>query len=278
MVRVVAPAFLGGSVLAGLVVGTGLRAQERPATALELVQAMVKNEDDSAAHRDRYEFVSNERSERTGGHMWTERVVEIPAGRVRLLLAEDGKPLSPEREQQERARLAAVMASPDAFLEREQTQKNDEASARKMLDLLPQGFVFDNVRLQDGVWRMDFHPNPDFSPGGIEERALHGMSGWVAIDAGQMRLLHIEGKLNKDVSIGFGLLATIRAGSCFSTDRSEIDGHWRTVRVATDIRGKAILFKTVSKNSEITRSAFRYLGPSITLAEAVGLVEQAPGS
>ncbi len=71
-----------------------------------------------------------------------------------------------------------------------------------MLDLLPKAFVFDNVRLKDGVWTMDFHPNPEYSPHGIEERVLSAMSGTVVIDAAEERLMHVEGQLPQDVSIG----------------------------------------------------------------------------
>jgi hypothetical protein len=209
--------------------------------------------------------------------MWTERVVETADGRIRFLLAIDGKPLSAEQEGAERGRLAGIVADPQSFIDKEKAQKGDEAQARKMLDLLPKAFVFDNVRLQDGAWVMDFHQNPDYSTHGIEERVLAAMSGHIAIDAKQERLIHIEAKLSQDVSIGFGLLATVKAGSHFSSDRADHDGHWRTVHVATDVRGKAVLFKAVSRDSEITRSEFRYLKPGITIAQAVTLVESTPG-
>ncbi len=62
-----------------------------PPTPLQVVSAMIAHEDDSKAHRDTYEFLSKERSERTGGQVWTERVVETSFGRVRFLLAVDGK-------------------------------------------------------------------------------------------------------------------------------------------------------------------------------------------
>ena len=249
-----------------------------PMTPLQVVSSMIAHEDDDPAHRDRYEFLSNERSDRTGGHMWTERVVETNQGRVRFLLAVDGKPLTAEQEQQERGRLAGIIASPDAFVAQEKTQKDDEAQARRMLDLLPKAFVFDNVRLEGGVWRMDFHPNPDFAPHGLEERVLYGMSGTVAIDAKQERIVHIDGTLRQDVSIGFGLLATVHAGSHFSSDRADKGGHWRTVDVRTAMQGKAILFKSVSRDSEIMRSEFHYLDPGTTIAQAVALVETAAGS
>lgn len=247
-----------------------------PLTPVQVVQGMLAHEDDDSAHRDRYEFVSNERSDRTGEHVWTERVVETDSGRVRFLLAVDGKPLTAVEEETERGRLAEIVADPAAFMARERTGKDDEAHARKLLDMLPQAFVFDHVQLENGVWRMEFHPNPDYTPHGIEERVMYGMSGWLAIDAQQQRIMHIEGKLEKDVTIGFGLLATVRAGSHFGSDRADKGGHWRTVHVLTDLRGKAILFKSVSRDSEISRSEFHYLEPGITIAQAVTLVEQ-PG-
>jgi hypothetical protein len=260
------------ALASGLLMG-GVRVHAQvQMTPLQLVNAMVAHEDDNAAHTDRYEFLSVERSDRTSGHVWTERVVETNSGRLRMLLAEDGKLLSAERQQQERARLEAIVADPAAFVKREQSQKNDEQHARQMLDMLPRAFLFDNVRLENGVWRMDFHPNPDYSPSGIEEHVLWGMSGWVAIDEAQQRMIHIEGKLAQDVSIGFGLLATIHAGSNFMSERKDMAGHWRTVHVVTDIRGKAGLFKTVSKNSDIERSEFVYLAPGITVEQAVALL------
>ena len=244
-----------------------------PPTPLQVVSAMIAHEDDTNAHRDQYEFLSKERSERTGGHVWTERVVETSFGRVRFLLAIDGKPLTPEQESTERGRLAAIVQDQEAFLARERAQKDDEASARKMLDMLARAFVFDNVRLQDGVWTMDFHPNSQYSPHGIEERVLCAMSGTVVIDEAQQRLMHVEGRLPQDVSIGFGFLATIKAGSHFSSERADEGGHWRTLHVLTAITGKAALFKSVGKDSEVTRSDFHYLHPGISIAQAVVLAE-----
>jgi hypothetical protein len=243
-----------------------------PPTPLQVVNAMIAHEEDNSAHKDTYEFLSNERSVRTGGRVWTERVVETSFGRVRFLLAVDGKPLNAEQEGAERGRLAQIVADPEAFLAKERAQKDDEAQARKMLDLLPKAFVFDNVRLKDGVWTMDMHPNPEYSPHGIEERVMCAMSGTVVIDAAQERLMHVEGRLPQDVSIGFGLV-TVKAGSHFSSDRADEDGHWRTLHVLTAINGKAVLFKSVGKDTEVTRSEFHYLQPGMTVAQAVALSE-----
>ncbi|HSY36973.1 MAG TPA: hypothetical protein VK814_14550 [Acidobacteriaceae bacterium] len=253
--------------------GQSTMVSANPPTPLQVVNAMIAHEDDNSAHKDTYEFLSKERSDRTGGRVWTERVVETSFGRVRFLLAVDGTPLNAEQEGAERGRLAVIVADPQAFLAKERAQKDDEAQARKLLDLLPKAFVFDNVRLKDGVWTMDIHPNPEYSPHGIEERVLSAMTGTVVIDATQERLMHVDGRLPQDVSIGFGLVATVKAGSHFSSDRADEDGHWRTLHVLTDVNGKAVLFKSVGKHTEVTRSEFHYLQPGMTVAQAVALAE-----
>jgi len=265
-------ALLALVLVQGVGFGQATMVSANPPTALQVVNAMIAHEDDNSAHKDTYEFLSVERSVRTGGQVWTERVVETAFGRVRYLLAVDGKPLNAEQEGVERGRLAAIVADPEAFLAKERAQKDDEASARKMLDLLPKAFVFDNVRLKDGVWTMDIHPNPEYSPHGMEERVMGAMSGTVVIDAAQERLMHVEGRLPQDVSIGFGLV-TVKAGSHFSSDRADEDGHWRTLHVLTAINGKAVLFKSVGKDTEVTRSEFHYLQPGMTVAQAVALAE-----
>ena len=87
---------------------------------------MVVNENEAAAHPDRYEYLSNERSGRTGGHLWTERVVETAPGRVRLLTAVDGRPLTLQQAQQEQARLKQIQSQPEVFIKREQNTRAEE--------------------------------------------------------------------------------------------------------------------------------------------------------
>jgi hypothetical protein len=48
------------------------------------------------------------------------------------------------------------------------------------------------------------------------------------------------------------------------------------VHVITDIRGKAALFKSVSRSSDLTRSEFHYLDRNITVSEAVDLLLHGP--
>src|SRR5580698_10012294 len=94
--------------------GTGNVRAQSSNDARRIVDTMLAHENDPAEHQHKYMYLSDERSERTGGHLWVERVVETTVGKVRLLLAEDGKPLSAERLAEERALLKEVAAHPDA--------------------------------------------------------------------------------------------------------------------------------------------------------------------
>ena len=259
-------------------VGASTAAPREAGSAQQIVATMLANENVAALHKGRYAYLSAERSDRTGGHLWTEKVVETNVGKVRMLLAEDGAPLSAERIAQERGRLAGIVADPAAFQRKEQALKDDEAHARTMLTLLSKAFLFGDVRQQGGELLIDFQPNPQYEPQSLEERVLHGMSGSMMIDAKAMRLHHIEGRMPTDVSIGFGLLATIHAGSSFATSRDPTSNsatpEWKTTLIDSAIDGKAILFKAIARNEHAEHSNFVRVPDDLSVAQAVAIAEQ----
>jgi hypothetical protein len=254
-----------------------VRAADIPTTsaaAAQIVTIMMNNENEAALHKFHYSYISRERSERTGGHLWTEKVVETSFGKMRMLLAEDGQPLSPERVGEERGRLAAILADPGAFIRKSQTTKDDEAHARQMLTLAPRAFLFENPRPDGPFLRIDYRPNPDYQTQSMEERVLHGMSGSMLVDPQALRLHHIEGHLPTDVSIGFGLLATVRAGSNFSTTRDRLgQPDWKTTELDTAINGRVIFFKSIAKNEHAEHSDFTRISNDLTIPQAIAMVE-----
>jgi hypothetical protein len=247
----------------------------QPGSAKQIVSTVMANEELAGLHRDHYAYLSKERSDRTGGHLWTEKVVETNAGKVRFLLEEDGHPLSADRIGQERGRLAGIVADPDAFAKKSQLTKDDEAHARQMLQLAPRAFLFSDARQEGDFLRIDFKPNPGYETQSMEERVLHAMSGTMLIDPQTMRLHHIEGRLPADVSIGFGLLATIRAGSSFATTRDRLgQPDWKTTLLDTAINGKAIFFKSIAKNEHAEHSNFVRISNDLSVTQAVAMAEQ----
>lgn len=243
--------------------------------AKQMVTTMLNNELTAAQHRDHYAYISRESSERTGGHLWTEKVVETNVGKIRFLLQEDGQPLSPEREAQERGRLAAIVADPAAFAKKQEAIKDDEAHARQLLSLLPHAFLFSDPRPEGNYLRIDYRPDPDYKTQSIEERILHATSGSMLVEPKALRLHLIQGRLPEDVTIGFGLLATIRAGSSFDTTRDSLgQPDWKTTRLNTDINGKAIFFKSIARKEHAEHSNFVRVSNDLTVPEAVALAEQ----
>ncbi|HEY6412284.1 MAG TPA: hypothetical protein VIX42_01270 [Edaphobacter sp.] len=259
----------------GHLLGQGSDVAQSGKTARQVVDAMLVQESTAEQHRNRYMYLSEERSERTGGHLWTERVVETPVGKMRMLIAEDGQPLNSERAAAERARLQEIAAHPGAFEKSAAALKNDEQHAKEMLGLLPKAFLFENARQEGEFLRIDFRPNPDYATRSLEERVLHGMTGSLLVDQRVMRLRGIEGRLPEDVNIGYGLIATIKAGSNFSTTRELVYGtEWKTQILNTDINGRAIFFKMIGKKEHAVHSDFKLMPDNITIPQAVALLEK----
>ena len=144
-----------------------------------------------------------------------------------------------------------------------------------MLELLPRAFLFENARMEGGYERIDFRPNPDYQPQSLEERVLHAMNGSMLVEPKTVRLHRLEGSLPQDVSIGFGLLAPIHAGSRFLTERGPTStGEWKTTRIDTDIRGRAIFFKAISRQQHSEHGDFHEVAPDISVTQAVALAER----
>lgn len=246
-----------------------------PASAKQIVAELVANEDSASRNRGHYMYLSQERSDRTGGHLWTEKVVETTAGVVRMLLAEDGQPLSPQRIARERGRLAAIVADPAAFARKSQGQKDDEEQARRMESLVAKAFLFSSVRRQDGYLRIDFWPNPAYKTQSFEERLMHSVTGTLLIDPKAMRLHSMEGRLPQDVSFGFGILARIHAGSGFSATRDHPGvPEWKTTEYDTNFSGRILFFKSIVRNAHAVHSNFVRVPSDLTVAQAVAMVEQ----
>jgi len=241
--------------------------------AKQTIEAVVAREESFADQKGSYVYFSEERSDRTGGHLWLERVAETKWGRVKYLLAEDGVPLTGARLAAEKQRLARAAADPELFKLEDAARATEESHAKQLLLVLGKAFLFDAASVEGDTLRIPFRPNPGFSPSGTEERVLHGMSGVVMLDAKTQRLRGIEGRLAQDVSIGFGL-ATIRAGSNFSTLRGQAAGDdWKMETQHSDIFGRALLLKALARKQDAKHWGFKQIPDGTTVAEAVRLVE-----
>jgi hypothetical protein len=260
---------------AGMQAGRAAGQEAKGMDATQWIQTVVAHESEAAQHKGHYVYLSDERSERTGGHLWTERVAETSVGKVRYLLAEDGRPLTGDRLAAEKARVEDEAARPEVFRQKEAARADDEQHAIQMLKLLPKAFLFDAPKVEGELVRVGYRPNPDYSPNGLEERVLHSMVGSVLIDEKLVRVRGLDGKIPEDVNIGFGILATIHAGSNFSTTREHLEGvDWKTQTVHTDINGKALFLKSIARQQEAKHHDFRRIADGMSLTDAVKMLEE----
>ena len=171
--------------------------------------------------------------------------------------------------------MAAIAADPEGFRKKSEALKNDERHAKEMLSLLPKAFLLEGMRREGEFVRIDFRPDPTYAPQSLEERVLHGMVGTILLDAKSLRLRSLEGRLPADVSIGYGLLATIKAGSNFATSRVAVAGNeWKTSVLDTDITGHAIFFKAIGKKEHAEHTEFAQVPLDMTVAQAVALLQR----
>jgi hypothetical protein len=261
-----------------LTMNSPLFAQPKPAlqqTPLQVVKAMVQNEEQARQHRTFFRYTSVERSGRTGGHLWTEKVVETPDGLLRRLVAEDGKPLSADRAAAEDRRIAALVADPSELREANADRRADEARMLRLLDIMPQAFLFAADGMQNDCVRIAFRPNPAFSPSTYDERVVHGLAGVILVRMPAERLCGIEGHLVDRVTFGYGLLGHVDQGSHFSVTRVPVTAtDWKSSKIAVHVDGKILLLKTISRDQDATHSNAEPLPPNLSLAQAAAFTQR----
>ena len=254
--------------------GGRARAQTEHAPVKQMVESMIVQEQKACHDRTYYSYLSEERSERTKGHLWTERMVETNWGTVRYLIASDGKALSSDQVSAERFRLTRETADPEAY-KRQELKEDQTEQSQNMLAVLPKAFLLNLLSENTQEIRIGYMPDPAFTPQTMEERALHGMTGELVLDKESLRLRRLEGRAPSDVSLGFGPFATLRAGSNFATDREQLqESVWRTASVRTSVQGKALMLKTIARQQEYRHSDFQRAPANLSLEGAVALLER----
>src|SRR5437899_1291109 len=80
-----------------------------------LIEKVAANEVAARKARPHYFYVAEERSARTGNHLWKENVVETTDGPLRRLIAIDNRPLTAGEAAAEQRRIDNLVAHPDDF-------------------------------------------------------------------------------------------------------------------------------------------------------------------
>ncbi len=245
-----------------------LKAQLSPA---DLVKAVLRSElNSSDVTETRWKYVLKKEVD---GKEETREVVETKSGSLDRLIAISGRPLTDPQQRDETERILRLSHNPKEQHRIEQTHLKDVAQCNAFLQMIPDAFLFAYAGESGGLVKLTFKPNARFQPVSREGKVLHEMAGEIWVDANQQRLVSISGQLMNEVKFGGGVLGHLEKGGQFSVKRTEIaPGRWEVTEIAVNMRGKALLFKTISVQQKELRSNFQPVPDDLSLSDVAGLL------
>jgi hypothetical protein len=202
-----------------------------------------------------------------------EEQIETADGPVTRLVASDGHALNQRDQQQEQERLNRLLGSADEQARHRQEFGDDERRIGRILALLPDAFVYQYDGMENGCYRLRFGPNPNYPAHSVEARIFHAVSGTIWVEARFKRLTRLDGQLQENVDFGYGILGRLYKGGWFRLQRRQVSAtDWKTERLEIHISGRALLFKTIARETSQTRGGFASVPTGLTLAEGMKLL------
>lgn len=212
----------------------------------------------------------------------TKAIVETRDGAVaRLLTINDNTPPVADR-QKDDTRLDALLADPNRQRKRKQSEQEDTGRALKALRALPKAFLYTYAGSETNgsatIETYSFSPNPKFSSSDLELMVLTAMSGTLTIDATHERVVRLEGHLQQDVDIGWGILGRLNKGGWLVIDQAEVvAGVWRIVHFQMNMTGR-VFFKTRTFDTTEEESLFAPVPPNLTYQQAIEMLRSSQTS
>jgi hypothetical protein len=205
-------------------------------------------------------------------------VMESKQGPVARLVMKEGRALTPEEDANERARLQAMLDSPDAFARHIRNENSGKKLASELIKQLPEAMIFSYTPGQPqraghaadspAEIVIDFKPNPDWHPPTLTAEALTGLQGRAWIDAKTHFLTRTEGDIFRGVNFGFGFVAHIYPGGKLEFDQVHVSGERWIYSNFTENAMVRVLFKTIKEDTHIEGADFTPI-PEMSYQEAV---------
>ena len=212
----------------------------------------------------------------------TKQIIETRDGAVARLLTINDNELSPAERQKDDARLDALLADPSRQRKRKQSEQDDTGRALKALRALPRAFLFEYAGSETSgsltLARYTVTPNPKFSSADLELLVLTAMTGTLTIDVTHERVVRLEGHLQQDVDIGWGILGRLDKGGWITIDQTDVAGGvWRLTRFQMAMNGR-VFFKTRSFDTIEEESKFAPVPVDLTYQQAIRMLRSGAGS
>ena len=264
--------------------GTILCAQQAPPLELspnDLVRQVVAREVAAANQTSRPHLFRSRRQTARGSQ--TKLYVETKDAMAGMLIAINDQPLSPQQQQAEMDHLNWLAGNPEQLRKKHAREKEDADRTLRIVKALPDAFRYqyagtevsrpDLGKAGDELVRLEFTPNPRFSPPSKTEQVLQGMKGYLLIDTSALRIATIDGTLFRDVSFGWGIIGHLDKGGHFRVQQADAgDGSWEITAMSLKITGKILLFKGISMISDETFVDFHPVPGDLTFSKGVELL------
>jgi len=270
-------------LLAGVSLAQQSTVSSAPPEPGELVRKTVDNEikaskDDSA----RFMFRS---TKTTPKGSVTKIYIETKQATAGIVVAYNGKPLTPEQRKAELTRIERFLNNPEELGKKRRQEQQDADRTMRIVRALPDAFLYEYAGQQQGsatvgkpgdpLVVLNFRPNPRYEPPSRVEQALTGMEGVLLLDTRCHRLASIDGHLFKEVGFGWGILGHLDKGGHFLVQQQEItDNYWAISSMKLDITGKVLLVKSLVFSMTEVFSDFKQVPKDITFAQAVEMLEK----
>lgn len=196
-------------------------------------------------------------------------IVETPDGNLRKKLEDHGHPLSPEDRRQDDDRIHKLLSDPALQRKQNTDSAHDDDQAAKLLQLLPTAFLWTVVNETPETITLDFKPDPNFQPDGMEARVFADMAGQIVVARRENRIESMRGKMVDDVKIAMGLIGKLHKGGTFQIEHREVaPHHWQLTELHVHIAGHIFFnFKTIGSQEDEVKSDFK-VSPAQNLQEA----------
>jgi hypothetical protein len=239
--------------------------------AVDLVRGVVTNELRVQAEEQNHWMYRLEKVE--AGRKQVQNILETNNGSLSQLLSIDGHPLDARQRRKENQRIQQLVSHPDEQRKLQQASKKKAEQGARLFRMLPEVFAFSYATAHGDLVTLNFTPNLTFQPPSLEARVFHAMEGEMTVDIKQERLVELKGHLAEDVKFGFGVLGHMDTGSTFEVGQTEVvPGHWEMTALHVDMKGKALLFKTIGLQVTENHSDFHRVPDDLTLKEAADIL------
>ena len=244
-------------------------------SADDLVKTTIKNELNAIAN-DHTHWMYQSVTRKDGG-MVTEQVVETRDANVERVIARNGTPLTPDEQKQEDAKVQKFVGDTAAQHKQRQDLDGDLKKSKDMLSMLPDALTYTYAGTEGNKTKLTFKGNPGFHPPSREAKVFAAMEGQMLIDTKEDRLAQFSGHLARPVKFGGGLLGDLQQGGTFNVHQQEVGPHhWEITVMKVNIKGKALMFKTINEQQDETDTRFKRVSDDLTVAQAFDLAKKQP--